>query len=238
MRLLSTNELETKRRQQEAQTVLRGAKVASLVDNQIKKLNASKDQLEAFKKEQEVYQQKFLDELLQERLKAEHRLKELSEECIVALKPIRLEREALEEQKIIIDERLLLAKRLEHDSEVKLNLAKQKEADAKNKEKKLRVDLEYLENGLKFLDKRDRDIKDREYQLESRTEKFELDCTIQVNNLEEKTKQAKDTIALYEAKSKLLDEDRELLAKEKIRFESDRTALSIAFQEAKKKGII
>jgi len=238
MRLLSTNELETKRRQQEAQTVMRGAKVASLVDGQIKKLNASRDELEAFKKAHEENQQKFLDENLQERLKAERILKDLQDQCAIALKPIRLEREELEETKKTVEEKLLAAQHLEQEAARKLNIARQKEATNKGTEKELKLSLQQIENGLQSLERREKIIKLNETELEERKHDFELDILRKYENVDKKKKEAEDAIAVYTAKSGLLDEDRELLAKEKIQLESRENALKTAFEIARKKGIM
>ena len=55
---------------------------------------------------------------------------------------------------------------------------------------------------------------------------------------DKKKKEAEDAISIYTAKSVLLDEDRELLAKEKIQLESRENALKTAFEIARKKGIM
>lgn len=238
MRLLSTNELETKRRQQEAQTIMRGAKVSSLVDSQIKKLNASRDELEAFKKAHEENQQKFLDANLQERLAAERRLASLQEDCAVALKPIRIEKEAVEELKRVVEEKELAAQHLEQEASRKLILARQKESVIAEKEKEIRIDLAQLSNGLNQLDTRERAIKSGESDLEERKQEFEKELVKKYEKLNNKQKLADDTVALYNSKSLLLDEAKELLANERARFESDRAALQTAFNEARKKGIM
>lgn len=238
MRLLSTNELETKRRQQEAQTIKSGAKVASLVDSQIKKLNASRDELEAFKKAHGEHQQKFLDENLHERLKAERILKDLQDQCSIALKPIRLEKEAIEEMKRVVEEKELTTQHLEQEASRKLTLAIQKEISIAEKEKEIRIDLAQLSSGLRQLDTRERTIKSGESDLEERKQEFEKEVIQKQNNLDKKTREALEAKIVFEAKSKLLDEDRELLAKEKILLESRENALKTAFDIARKKGIM
>lgn len=238
MRLLSTNELETKRLQQEAQTVMRGAKVASLVDGQIKKLNASRDELEAFKKAHDENQQKFLDEYLQERLKAERILKDLQDECAIALKPIRLEKEAVEELKRVVEAKELATQHLEQEASRKLTLSRQKELIIAEKQNEVKIDLSQLSYGLKQLDTRERTIKSEEADLEERKQEFEKQVIQKQNKLDEKTKEALSAKAVFEAKSKLLDEDRELLAKEKSILESRENALKTAFEIARQKGIM
>ncbi len=238
MRLLSLAQVETERRRQEASTVHRGAKIASLVDRETKKLNETKDKFGAFKEEQEKHHEEYMAEYNSKRLRLEADLEELERKCRSALAPIEIERARLEEEREkstrLKDELAEKSKLYQAD----LKKVREREEKVTAEESEMSLAAATLTAAEKDYEVWLKSLRADENALQGRIKSHALQVAEEMKVLDKWSEDLDKEKTLYLTKSRALDEEKELLKKEKIRFESDRAALSAAFQEAQKKRII
>jgi len=238
MKLFSPKEIEKKRRDQEAVAVMRGARIAGLIDLESKKLNTVKETVsKGITKAEEDFSQ-FVSERTQKIAELEQETEELEDRKKKALEPITEEYQKLEIKQQELSHRATELSQIEvnllnerntvqvYKAQLEANL-RASEKDREEVERLLREAIAQKRESNKVLKKADRE-----------SSRILIESTNKLHGIVERERCADNTKILYEHKLKLLDDKEKYLSNQEKKLESERAALDAVFNEARKKGII